>query len=337
MKKIYGLAQIGNKYYYAMHGQAFAVQLLPRPMAWRKTPTTSWQRTQKNVLRLDMLAFWMLELDPVAEFDRSSSEVYRLVPTTNGQFDFEPDWNDSIAFPEWQKDTAWKEIVSDLMNEIDPKVLNKLREFPHFHWRLLEAIHEWPGFKYLIDPNPALAVCLAGRLRVGSKDGEKRSRLDYKNLYYRTEAEIADALGFGGSDVAVKILRKVPPDACRPHALAGLADLIANPVTRKALIDAEVINDPALLFLRNPYLCRLLTGSFLSDIAKMFPRSLDILTCPWGPLLRGGGKGEAFTWKYQQALDVVQYAEDPTIHSIEDLERKHSAVFMVAYNSRYCN
>jgi hypothetical protein len=88
------------------------------------------------------------------------------------------------------------------------------------------------------------------------------------------------------------------------------------------LLDAEVISHPALLLLRNPYLGPHLTGSFLSDFASAFPHSLDILTCPWGPLLRGGGKGDRFTWKYQQALDVVQFAEDPTIYSIEDLKTK---------------
>jgi hypothetical protein len=133
----------------------------------------------------------------------------------------------------------------------------------------------------------------------------------------------------------VHILRKVVPDACKPHDLTNLAGLIANPVTRKALIDTEIITHPALLLLRNPYLGPHLTGGFLSDFASAFPHSLDILTCPWGPLLRGGGKGDEFTWKYQQALDVVQFAEDPTIYSIEDLKEKHSTIFMQAYNARY--
>ena len=316
-----------------MQSQAFAVQLLPRPIAWRKTPSTCWQRTHLNVLKLDTLGFWMLELDPVADFDRSSLVVYRLMPS-NGSFEYEPDWNDTIPFPDWQRDMNWREIVSDLMGEIEQAMLEKLRQFSHFHWRLIEAIHEWPGFKYLLDPNPALAACLAGRLRVGSQDG-RRPRLDYKNLFYRTEAEIAGALGFGSTDEVVKILRKVPPDACTRYDLRGLADLIGNPVTRKALIEAEVISHPALLFHRNPYLSRHLTGRFLSDIAKLFPHSLDILTCPWGPLLRGGGKGDEFTWRYQQALDVVEFGEDPTINSIDDLKEKHSKIFMQAYNTRY--
>jgi hypothetical protein len=78
-----------------------------------------------------------------------------------------------------------------------------------------------------------------------------------------------------------------------------------------------------------------LTGNFISEFAETFPTQLDILTYSWGPLLRGGGKGDQFTWKYQQALDVVQFAEDPIILSLEDLERKHSTIFMQAYNSRY--
>jgi hypothetical protein len=205
-------------------------------------------------------------------------------------------------------------------------VVEKLREFSHYNWRLIEALHEWPGFIDFLDTNPALAVCLAGRLRVGAKNGEKRPRLDYKSPYPRSEREIAAALGFGDSDAVVSILRKVPPDACKPHDLSSLADLIENPVTRKTLLAAEVISHPALLLLRNPYLSRHLKSDFITEISRFFSHSLYILTCPWGPLLRGGGKEDEFTWKYQQALEVVQFAEDPEIYSIEDLESKHAAV-----------
>jgi hypothetical protein len=322
---IYGLAQIGNKYFYAMHDQAFIVQLKPRPIAWRKTPSTSWQRTHGNILRLDMLGFGILFLDPIADFDWSSAKVYKLAPST-GRFEFEPDWADSMSFPCWEKDTEWREIVSHLMSEIEPTALEKLRQFSNFHWRLIEALHEWPGFEDLLDVNPALALCLAARLRVGAQTGERRPRLDYKNLYYRTEAEIAGAIGFGDSDEVVSILRKVLHDACKPHDLSRLADLIENPVTRKTLLAAEVISHPALILLRSPLLAPHLTGSFLSDFASAFPHSLDILTCPWGPLLRGGGKGDEFTWRYQQSIDVVQSDSEAIIESIEDLERKYYAI-----------
>src|SRR5208283_3784528 len=229
---IYGLTRSGNRYFYAMQNQAFAVQLLPRPIAWRKTPATSWQRTHNVPLRLDMLGLGILFLDPVAAFDWSSTEVNKLAPST-GHFEFEPDWVDAIPFTDWAEHTNWRDTISDLISEIEPKVLSKLREFSHFHWRLLEALSEWQGFKYLIDPNPALAVCLAGRVRVGAQEGDRRCRLDYKSLYRRTEKEIAAALGFGDSDAVVSCLGKLPPDACKPHDLVSLAELIENPVTRK--------------------------------------------------------------------------------------------------------
>jgi len=328
---IYGLTQSGNRYYYAIGNQALVVQLKPRPIAWRKTPSTSWQRVHGNFLHLNNLGLSQgpsgLELDPIAYFDRSSVTVFRLVPST-GQFEYEPDWADAIPFTDWDKDTNWREILSNLLSEIDPGVLNKLREFTHFHWRFLEALHEWPGFEDLLDNNPVLAACLAGRIRVGAQAGERRPRLDYKNLVMRSEREIAAAVGFGDSKEVVSILRKVPPDACKPLDLVSLHDLIENSVTRKVLLAAEVITHPALMLLRNPYLASHLTGNFISEFAETFPTQLDILTCPWGPLLRGGGKGDDFTWKYQQALDVVQFAEDPTISSIEDLKEKHSTIFI---------
>lgn len=336
MNKLYGLTQVGNKYFYAMQKQAFVVQLLPHPMAWRKTPSTSWQRAHGNFLRLDMLGFGILELDPLADFDRSSITVNRLIPSS-GRFHYEPDWHDTIPFPSWQQDTNWKETVADLISWIHPKQLIKLRQFSHFHWRLIEALHDWPGFAHLLDINPALAVAVAGRVTGKSREQERPKRLDYKSLYLKSEQEIAAALGFGTSDDAVNILRKVAPDACNPHDLVRLAGFIRNSITRKALIAAEIINHCALLFLRHTYLLPHLTGRFITEIARLFPHMHDIVTCSWGPLLRGGGKGDQFTWKYQQALDVVQFAEDPTIHSVEDLERKHSAVFKVAYSSRCGN
>ncbi|MDR3554077.1 MAG: hypothetical protein P4L55_04935 [Syntrophobacteraceae bacterium] len=112
---------------------------------------------------------------------------------------------------------------------------------------------------------------------------------------------------------------------------------LEKPATGQALKEAAVINYPALLLLRNPYLAEHLTGNFLSEFARLFPHSLDILTCPWGPLLRGGDKADDFTWRYQQALDVVKFAEEPTIYSIKDLKEKHSAVFWEAYDARYSN
>jgi hypothetical protein len=277
-----------------------------------------------------MLGLGILELDPLADFDRSSVNVFRLVPST-GRFEYEVDWTDTIPFPDWTKDSNWREIVSDLMSEIDPGVLKKLREFSHFHLKILEALHGRPGFEDLLDNNPVLAACLAGRIRVGAQVGERRSRLNYRNLVGRSEREIAAAVGFGDSEEVVSILKKVAPDVCKPLDLVGLYDLMENSETRNALLETEVITYPALLLLGNPHLGPHLTGGFLSDIAKTFPHSLDILTCPWGPLLRGGGKGDRFTWKYQQALDVVHFAEDPTINSIEDLEEKHSKIFMQAY------
>jgi len=275
-----------------------------------------------------------LELDPFAEFDRSSVTVFRLVPSTD-QFEYEVDWNDGVPFTEWTKDSNWRETVSDLMSEIDPGVLKKLREFSHFHFNLLEALHEWPGFEDLLDNNPVLAACFAGRIRVGAQAGERRPRLDYKSFVQLSEREIAAAVGFADSDDVAEILKKMVPDVCKPLDLVGLHDLLENPAIKNALLETDVITYPALLLLRSPLVGPHLTGGFLTDFASAFPHSLDILTCPWGPLLRGGGKGDSFTWKYQQALDVVRFAEDPTIDSIEDLERKHSTIFMQAYNSRY--
>jgi hypothetical protein len=314
--------QSGNRYYYSIDKQALVVQMKPYPIAWRKTPGAAWKRAHGHIMKLDTLSLGILELDPVAEFDRSSTKVYRLVPSA-GRFEYEPDWDDSLPFPEWNEHNNWRKIVSNLMNEIDPAVLARLRQFSHLHFGLLEAIHDWPDFSDLLDANPALAVSLAGRIRVGARGGERRSRLDYASLVRCGEKEIAGALGFGDSEEVVNILRKLVPDACKPFELTSFLGLLRNSVVRKAFSEAEIISYPALTLLRNPYLASHLAGSFLSDMSSVFPHWLDIVTCPWGPLFRGGSKADQFTSTYQKALDVVQVWPNTVIHSMEDLDTKY--------------
>ena len=136
------------------------------------------------------------------------------------------------------------------------------------------------ALKTLLDNNPVLASCLAGRIRVGAQAGEKRPRLDYKSLVQLSEKQIAAAVGFGDSEEVVDILRKMVPDACKPLDLVGFHDLIENSITRRALLDAEIITYPALILLRSQLVGPHLTGGFLSDFGRIFPHSLDILSCP---------------------------------------------------------
>jgi hypothetical protein len=123
-------------------------------------------------------------------------------------------------------------------------------------------------------------------------------------------------------------LRKFVPDSCTSYELAHLPVLLEDPITREVLRDADVINHPALLFLRNPWLQHNLSSAFFSEIARAFPTSVDILTCPWGPLLRGGTKADLFMETYKQALDVVEYFPDIVIESMEHLSNEYFNVWI---------
>lgn len=324
-QKLYGLVQHGNQFFYSMGKQeAFAIQIKPFPAAWKKTPGKSWQRTRNTVINCLTRGVRLLELRPFAEYDRSLTKVFRLVPSDGG-FAYEPDWSDSIPYAKWDEESDWREIVSNLMSEIDPKVFEKLQQSFHFDLELLESIHDWPGFEDLLDRNRALAVSLAARMRVGSQAGERRSRLDYGSLAVRSEREIAAALGYGDSEEVVKILRKFVPDACTTYDLTHLPVLLEDPIARDVLRQAGLISHPALLFLRNPLLQHNLSSRLFSELARAFPTSLDILTCPWGPLLRGGTKADLFMETYKRALDVVQFYPDVVIESMEHLQEKYLA------------
>jgi hypothetical protein len=138
-----------------------------------------------------------------------------------------------------------------------------------------------------------------------------------------SEREISAALGFGDSEDIETIMRKLPPDACKPYVYLNFLDLLKNPATRKTLVDAENLSYPALLLLQNPYLANNLTGTFISEFAETYATQLDIVCCPWGPLLRGSGKGDDFTWTFQMALDVVLADPNAVIISMDDLRVKN--------------
>ena len=273
-QKLYGLTQSGNRFFYSIGNQeAYAIQIKPFPAAWKKTASTPWKRTHTGFLHLDNLGLSQgpsgLELDPIAEFERTDVNVYRLAPST-GKFEFEPEWGDSMSFKDWEEGFNWRATVSNLMNDIDPRVLDELRQFSHFHLNLLEALYNWPGFEDLMDSNPALAACVAGRIRVGAQKGKRRPMLDYRKLVQASEREIAAAIGFGDSEDVVTILKKLVPDACKPLELINFPELLENPVIRKALLNTGSITHPALLLLRSPLLREKLTGAFLSELESIF-------------------------------------------------------------------
>ena len=51
---IYGLIRSDNRYYYAIGNQALVVQVEPFPVAWRKTPSTSWKQRTVNFNFFDL-------------------------------------------------------------------------------------------------------------------------------------------------------------------------------------------------------------------------------------------------------------------------------------------
>ncbi len=123
-----------------------------------------------------------------------------------------------------------------------------------------------------------------------------------------------------------KIMRKLPSDACKPYLYGNFLNLLKQHVTWKVLIHAETLSYPALLLLQNPYLAPNLTGSFISKFSELFTSQIEILTCPWGPLLRGGGKGDEFTDTFKMALDLVLADPNAIIHSMQYLSVKRCLI-----------
>ena len=358
----YGLLRCGNRVYYADTYGVYVLQLEPSPAAWAKSRhDTKWKRTRNLPLELRYLVLGRLHQNPSTEVDLPGCSLIRWT-VSQGEFSYEPDWNDSLPMKEWKKryDEAhvlellscsdsdqseqsqlpppfnvprgdgeekydWAGLLDDFFTSVPGPLLTRLKQFPAGSWALLEAAYQWEGFQDLMAAVPALAVCLALRVRVGSRQGVRRKRLDYANLVRCRQREIASAIGFGDSEAVVSILKKIQPDACTPRDLSVIGQLIKDARTFPHLLNAQQISGPAIFILDDEMLRGKLGGDLITYLSREFPLTDDILCAAKGTeLLRGGSKARPFYDLHLGIRDLVRFSPDIVIQSFEDYQARHA-------------
>jgi hypothetical protein len=350
--QVYGLLRFGKRMYYADNYGAFVFQIEPIPTAWRKAgPDEEWKYTRDPPLELHHLSIGRLYKEPMTDVDLPNCRLLRWKPAET-EFCYEPDWDDSVPLDEWKRSNElapiqalfhetgsdgadkdlplpqdWVALVNGFMDSVPHPLLERLRRFPAGSWKLLEAAYYWDGFEELMDSNPALAVCLALRVRVGKKPGVRRKALDYGRLVLRRQREIADAIGFGDTESIVSILKKLVIDACTPRYLSFLSDLIRDPLILPHLQNARQISGPAIFVLQDYLLNGKLAGDFITEMSHEFPLMNEITSVAEGARqLRGGTRLDEFYDLYLGMRDLARFNPDVVIHSVDDFRTKHAAM-----------
>ena len=100
--------------------------------------------------------------------------------------------------------------------------------FPRRQWHLLSMLARCPGAADLVVSNPALAFCLASNW-VFHRPTVQRPLRAARALLRHKQRYIAEWLGFPGTEAAVRVLRKVQPEACEVSPLLRLRELMRKP------------------------------------------------------------------------------------------------------------
>ncbi|MCC7519612.1 MAG: PcfJ domain-containing protein [Verrucomicrobiae bacterium] len=141
--------------------------------------------------------------------------------------------------------------LREYFSAIPPKVATLVAPFPERQWHLLSFLARCPGAEDLLVSNPALAYALASNW-VYRRPAVQRPLRAARSLLRHKQRHIAEWLGFVGTEAAVRVLRKVQPDACQTGLLLRLRDRMQHPPIMKFLSHCPPMDAASLLMFLRP-------------------------------------------------------------------------------------
>lgn len=177
--------------------------------------------------------------------------------------------------------------------------------------KLLRLMLKSPAAIELAGINPALCFALANY---------KRFREQYCTLEgaaivaKRRQREIADWVGFPGTEAAVRILAKVPPESVSMEFLKSLRNLIRKPKILKILSHLPKLNAGVMGILTNERLRAVTKPALLAEIAE----------CPQEIFLPNAA--DKLTHMMEMLALLAPEVSFPAIPSIARLQKAHDEV-----------
>lgn len=208
-----------GKFYHFTNGTMLVVRGWPELRAWRKTLTRPWQPVRPE------LCFGNPELlvaDHTPRTQRLPRELH--VPSTaagGDERDELPEGGLPSLPPAWLP--AQLALEADARQRLAATFPSDIRAvlapFATRQWHLAVLLARCPGALDLVRSNPALAFCLASSWCFRRQPVRWPLR-SVRRLLKRRQRDMVAWLGFPATESMVRLLRKVPPAACRvPHLL----------------------------------------------------------------------------------------------------------------------
>ncbi len=120
-----------------------------------------------------------------------------------------------------------------------------MQRFPFHIDHVAKLANEFPEAHALIKTNPALAFCISTATPSRTLPGEELAQVVTRMLRVRRR-EACAMLGFPGTEATVRILAKIPPEACFPQLLLRLRVALRAPELNKILQHLQTIDSTVL-------------------------------------------------------------------------------------------
>ncbi len=146
-----------------------------------------------------------------------------------------------------------------------PEVSIPVSQFGERQWHLCSMLARCPGSLDLVRNNPALAFCLANNWVFHQPKPTQPMRAA-RAWTARRQRDIAEWLGFPGTEYAVRLLRKVHPAACTIPWLLELRRLMIKSPFDKWLRDVPRLSLTTMQLLMHGGLRSMLTGPLLLEL-----------------------------------------------------------------------
>lgn len=147
---------------------------------------------------------------------------------------------------------------------IPHQMVRLVAPFSERQWHLLSLLARCPGAKDLLVSNPALAYALASNW-VFHRPAVQRPLRAARALLGKKQRTLAEWLGFPGTEAAVRVLRKIEPNACLMGALLRLRNRMQDPATLRQLSHFPPLDAASLGMFLHPSTAPWVTAPFLEQ------------------------------------------------------------------------
>jgi len=265
-----GLKGQGDGKYFQFGAQGiFVIKFWPLPQAWHKGPPKGqWRgicphldlvaRSVGLPVREPALSFrkwtkpWVSRTPAKAVFKQSMSEGVDPFEIERRQRGFE-----AAKRAEQRAEEAFSWVPKE--------VARIVRRFRFRQWHLLSLVARCPEALELLESNPALGFALASA-NVFHPTPERWKVA--RRLIGKPRRKISEWLGFAGTESAVKLLARIPPDNCGVTPLLALRKSLEAPEIIGRLRHLPRLPAVAMLLMGNRLFGPRVTDSFLRQVVE---------------------------------------------------------------------